>query len=340
MYKYKGQTAAAHSESGIVRRIQNHEPHVTMTYHCILIAFILDLAMADPRWFPHPVRIIGKTIQALEWVLRRIRIPEQIAGVFLAMIVVAFTYTVTALLVYGISMFGDIYRVAVCGVVIYFTISLRGLTDEALNVAAMLDANDLDGARQTLAGIVGRDTANMSSEQVKRACIESVAENMVDGVISPLFFAFIGGPPLAMAYKAVNTLDSMVGYRNERYLRLGWASARLDDAANLVPARISVVLIPIAAAICRANPINAIRIGWRDGQKHPSPNSGIPEAMIAGALGIQLGGTAVYNGVVSQRPLIGNQEEPLSVKTIEKTVQIVSVCSFLAVISGIALFLP
>ena len=184
------------------------------------------------------------------------------------------------------SMLGEII---IGAVVIYFAISVKSLADESKKVMTALKENDLIKARKALSLIVGRDTENLSEEQMVRACVETIAEGSVDGVLSPLFYAFVGGPTAAMAYKAVNTLDSMVGHKNEKYVRFGWASARLDDLANYIPARISAILIPIASFLCGYGFKDSLRIACRDGRKHESPNSGIPEAAMAGALGVQLG---------------------------------------------------
>lgn len=303
-------------------------------YLQIVIALFLDLLVGDPHWFPHPVRGIGKIIESGEYVLRNVCIPERIAGVVLSLFVVAFVYFMTRQFVLFAGGLGEIYKVAATIVIIYFTLSIRGLVKEARKIILMLRLDNIEGARNQLANIVGRDTANLSKDQIRRACIESVAENMVDGIMSPLFFAFIGGAPLAMAYKAINTLDSMVGYKNSKYIRFGWASARLDDVVNFVPARITFGLVPIASFLCAESPLKSIKTGLRDWHKHPSPNSGIPEALFAGALRVQLGGKCSYNSVSCDKPVIGDAEMPLSENKIEKAIHIVYVCSFLATIFG------
>ena len=305
----------------------------------ILIAYLLDQIAGDPYWFPHPVRIIGKLIQTTEFSLRYLRIHERIAGIILTILVVGITYIATFQIVSYSAKLGGIFFLSISIIIIYFTISVRGLVKEAKKIAALLKLDDLQGARRELANIVGRDTANLDRNQIMSACIESLAENMVDGIISPMFFAFVGGPPLAMAYKAVNTLDSMVGYKNERYLQFGWASARLDDLANYLPARITITLVPVASFLCGCNPIKSLRMGFRDGRKHPSPNSGISEALFAGALGVQLGGKSSYKGVVSHKPLIGDAEELLSLKKIYKTIQMIHICSFLIIVLGMTVSL-
>ncbi|GAX59547.1 cobalamin biosynthesis protein cobD [Candidatus Scalindua japonica] len=202
-----------------------------------------------------------------------------------------------------------------------------------------LKAGKLENARKKLSRIVGRDTHNLNEQQVAAGCIETSAENSVDGIIAPLFYAFIGGPALAMAYKSINTLDSMVGYKNEKYLNFGWASAKLDDIANFIPARIAAIILPIASFICGADYSNSVKIVKRDGQKHPSPNSGIPEAAIAGALGIRLGGPYKYNETLSNKPFIGDPQKTVCIDDIRSTAKIVMVSAIISVTMGIAFLL-
>lgn len=220
-------------------------------------------------------------------------------------------------------------------VVMYFTISIRSLADEAKKVMTFLKENDLIQARKVLSQIVGRDTAYLNEEQIVRACVETVAESSVDGILSPLFYSFVGGPGSAMAYKAVSTLDSMVGHKDEKYIWFGWASARLDDMANYIPARISAVLIPLASFFCGYGFQKSLRIAFRDGRKHQSPNSGIPEAAMAGALGIQLGGPSTYQGEVIEKPFIGDAQNQMTLTLIEKVITIMQVTSLLFLACGI-----
>lgn len=198
-----------------------------------------------------------------------------------------------------------------------------------------LKENDLIQARKALSQIVGRDTAYLNEEQIIRACVETVAESSVDGILSPLFYSFAGGPGAAMAYKAVSTLDSMVGHKDERYIRFGWASARLDDVANYIPARISGVLIPIASFLCGYGLRKSLRIAFRDGRKHQSPNSGIPEAAMAGALRVQLGGPSTYQGEVIKKPFIGDVQNRLTLESIGMAITIMQVASLLFLTCGI-----
>ncbi|HHT9120762.1 MAG TPA: adenosylcobinamide-phosphate synthase CbiB, partial [Candidatus Hypogeohydataceae bacterium YC41] len=196
------------------------------------------------------------------------------------------------------------------------------------------EAGELDTARRHLSGIVGRDTHKLEEGQIIRATVETVAENTVDGILAPLFYAFLGGPALAMAYKAVNTLDSMIGYKNDRYLHFGWASARLDDLANYVPARFASRLIPLASLLVGLRYKECYFFTIRDGRKHPSPNSGIPEAAFAGALGVQLGGPSTYGGILSEKPLLGEPVEPMTTQKISEAVKLAYITSFLGLALG------
>jgi adenosylcobinamide-phosphate synthase len=288
----------------------------------LLGAFLLDLLIGDPRWIPHPVVVIGHVILRTESLLRRLFQPskERIAGVILAAVVVllaAFVAMVLSRLLLSVS-HGFLMALATL-LFVYLastTLALRSLVSAARDVLRALDHGDISGARNKLAMIVGRDTENLAEESIVRATIETIAENLSDGFIAPLFYLSVGGLPLALAYKAVNTLDSMVGYKNDRYLRLGWASARLDDVANYIPARLTGAAIVISAFLFYLP--NGFKAGWqraaqslttmrRDGRNHTSPNSGISEAAMAGALGIRLGGASSYGGVVVEKPYIGEE---------------------------------
>jgi adenosylcobinamide-phosphate synthase len=300
------------------------------------IAFLLDIMIGDPRWFPHPVRMIGVCIEFFEKVLRKLVPSDRVAGIFLTIIIVFGTYLVTRqILVFFYELRWSLGILASI-IIIFFSLSTRDLLKETGNVLKALKSGNLKKARENLSRIVGRDTHNLSEQQVATGCIETSAENIVDGIIAPLFYAFIGGPAFAMAYKAVNTLDSMVGYKNEKYLNFGWASANLDDIANFFPARIAAIVLPISSYICGADYSNSVKILKRDGQKHPSPNSGIPEAAIAGALRIRLGGPNIYNDVPSDKPYIGDPQKNVCVDDINSTAKIVMVSAIISVVFGIA----
>jgi adenosylcobinamide-phosphate synthase len=228
------------------------------------------------------------------------------------------------------------------------TIALRELIASARLVIESVKDGALDASRKKLAMIVGRDTGNLTEDGVMRATVETLAENLSDGVIAPIFYLTLGGIPLAIAYKAINTLDSMVGYKNERYIRFGWAAARLDDIANFIPARITGMFIVIAAFLYSlfrepANSMSvarkALSVMRRDGRNHTSPNSGIPEAAMAGALGLRLGGPSTYRGVVVEKPYIGDEMGTNSIAASESAVALVSLASFLSVVTA-AILLP
>jgi adenosylcobinamide-phosphate synthase len=285
-----------------------------------MAALALDAAIGDPRWLPHPVRALGALATGLEAVTRRLIPSARAAGVLTVIVVVGSAGGTVYLLVRAAAAIHPAAGDAVSIVLIAFTLAARDLAGHALNVHRALDRGDLAEGRKKAALMVGRDTAALDEAETARAAIESVAENTVDGVTAPLLFAVLGGPAAAMMYKAVNTLDSLFGYRNERYLKFGWASARLDDAVNYLPARLTAALVPVAAAITGARPVQALRCLVRDGRKHPSPNSGLTEAAMAGALGVRLGGVSSYFGKPSTKPFLGDPLEPLGTGHIRRAV--------------------
>src|SRR3972149_2120792 len=301
----------------------------------LAFAYVLDLAIGDPQWSYHPVRLIGRSIGGMEYLLRKLTIPKRISGILLTMIIVSGTYLVTHAVVLLSRQWSVLSEMIIGVVIIYFAISVKSLADESKKIMTALKENDLMKARKALSLIVGRDTANLSQEQIVCACVETIAEGSVDGVLSPLFYAFVGGPTAAMAYKAVNTLDSMVGHKNKKYVRFGWASARLDDMANYIPARISAILIPMASFLCGYGFKDSLRIACRDGRKHESPNSGIPEAAMAGALGVQLGGATTYQGEIIEKPFIGDAKNLLTIESIDTAIKITYVASILFMAFGI-----
>ncbi len=290
----------------------------------LLCAFLLDLLIGDPRWLPHPVRIIGRAITSGEALLRRFctsPVQERRAGALLVLLITGLA-TVGAICVqWGIGLL-SVHLSAQLGAALMVcfvatTIATRELIGSVQLVVKTAKAGKLADARRHLSMIVGRDTEHLAERDVIRAALETLAENLSDGVIAPLFYLAIGGFPAAMAYKAVNTLDSMVGYKNDRYLHFGWAAARLDDVANYLPARITGLLIVTAAFITglfakSGSPIGraarSLRILRRDGRNHTSPNSGIPEAALAGALGVRMGGPSLYGGRIVEKPSIGELE--------------------------------
>ena len=300
------------------------------------LAFGLDAWLGDPRWLPHPVRGIGVLIGKLEkWLYP---LPwRRAAGVVLLLGTVAVT-GVAALLLWRMgNWLGPTGRMVWEAMLIWPALALRDLVEHSRAVANALRAGDLAGAREKLARMVSRETGTADRTAVARGCIESVAENLVDGEISPLVFALLGGPVAVWMYKAVSTLDSMVGYRNERYLHFGWASARADDGLNYVPARLCCGLLPAAAAALGMDGRQSWRTMLREGDRNPSPNSGIPEAGVAGALGIELGGANVYEGRVMEKPRLNAGARAARVEDIARAQRLVVLASVL-LLAGWLLF--
>jgi adenosylcobinamide-phosphate synthase len=290
----------------------------------ILIAVALDLVLGDPRWLPHPVRGIGRLALWLEALARRGLGPTRVAGLLTALA----TYAIVGAATWGaIRLAGAIDPHAADAVsifVIYTTIAARDLARHSMAVFRPLAAGDLVAARQAVAAIVGRDTQQLHEAGVVRAAVESIAESTVDGVTAPLFFAVIAGPVGAIVYRAINTLDSMFGHLDDRYRRFGWAAARIDDLANYLPSRLTAPLLCLAAALLKATgtrwvpAIHAVRVLTRDGRKHASPNAGLTEAAMAGALGVQLGGLNYYDGQPLEKPAIGDPLVPLAPRHIPR----------------------
>jgi len=286
----------------------------------IIIAYLLDLAMGDPEKLIHPVRVIGLAIEKAEVMLRRgnkrNEKEEKKAGLILAVIVVGFVFLLfylAEMVLLNVMPSGTWHYLSVAFFVylVSTTIATHGLLRSGQDVIDRVNEQDIQSAREKLAMIVGRDTHKLDKRGVLKATIETLSENASDGIIAPMFYFAIGGLPLAMAYKAINTLDSMVGYKNEKYKNFGMASAKLDDAVNYIPARLTGCLIVLACFITgyfrKVNGFRAVKIMFRDGRKHSSPNSGVPEAAMAGALGVQLGGPSAYGGVVFDKPFIGDE---------------------------------
>jgi adenosylcobinamide-phosphate synthase len=272
----------------------------------LALALLLDLTLGDPRWLPHPVVMIGGLISLLERGLRARVGSGRLGGVLLLLLTVGSAASVTWLVVWGSTRLHSLAGLLVAALFSSTCLAARSLHKESRIVADALNAGDIAGARLRLSYIVGRDTFDLNEEEIWRALIETVAENTTDGIIAPLFWLALGGPVLGMAFKAISTLDSMVGYKNERYLQMGWASARMDDLVNFIPARLTALLMVLVAPLVGLSPANAARIALRDRLNHPSPNSAHPESAAAGALGIRLGGPSTYGGTVSVKQFIGD----------------------------------
>jgi len=284
--------------------------------------FIIDLLLGDPIWLPHPVRLIGHLALWVEPRCRRIIRHEYLAGAVFALGIVLVAGGGVGLILWGLQ---QLHPVVAGLAMVYFMftgLAVRDLAQEAQAVWQALQAQDLDKARRQLSRIVGRDTDHLDAPEIVRGAVETVAESTVDGILAPLFFATLGGAPALWAYKAMNTLDSMVGHREAPYTRFGWMAARLDDVANFVPARIGLLLFAAGALMAGGRPGTCWRMGWRDGGKHPSPNAGISEAAMAGALGVRLGGRNTYDGVEDVRPYIGDPIRPLETSCIPQAIRV------------------
>ena len=290
----------------------------------VLCGFFMDLCLGDPDWMPHPVIYMGKAISALEKFLRR-KFPDTqkgllMAGAALAAILPLGSFLMAAAAIYLAGLVHPVLAFLLETLWCWQALAVKGLYTESMRVKKKLEEQDLPGARSAVARIVGRDTQNLDAAGVAKAAIETVAENFSDGVAAPLFYLVIGGAPLGLCYKAINTMDSMVGYKNDRYLHFGRAAAKLDDVVNFFPARISAFLM-IGAAFLSGKSYNgrqAWRIWRRDSRKHASPNSAQTESVCAGALGIQLAGDASYFGKVVKKPYIGDPKRQVEYEDIRR----------------------
>ncbi len=303
----------------------------------VLLAFSIDFAVGDPPRVSHPVILMGRAIYMFESILRspgKSERLERLAGTVLALSVICGSYVICKLVIELAVCINPLAGRIVSLWLMSTTLAARDLKRAAFKVYVPLMNGNLPEARFYLGMIVGRDTESLDCEGIVRATVETVAENTADGVIAPLLYGFIGGAPLAMAYKAVNTLDSMVGYKNERYLHLGWASAKLDDVANYIPARVSGCLLVIASFVTGFDARRAASAILSSAGLHPSPNSGVSEAAVAGALGIRLGGLNYYDGVPSFRGYLGEALQPLEVENIRHAVNLMYVSSIVGVVTG------
>ena len=279
----------------------------------LAIGLALDLSLGDPSWLPHPIRALGWWCMRAESLWRRVPVSPRAAGVFFWCCVVL----PAAALVHATLQFLPRPWIAIYW--IYSLLAIRSLDHETNRAVEALARQDLPAARHWISRVVGRDTADLDEPGVLRAAIETVAENLCDAVVAPLFYLALAGPAGMAAYKAINTLDSMVGYRNERYRDFGWFSARVDDWANWIPARLSAALVWTSALLPGFSPSQAVRITFRDAARQPSPNSGWPEAAVAGALGVQLGGVNYYRSVASTKEFLGDPLQPLTVAAFRRT---------------------
>ena len=294
----------------------------------ILLALVLDQLLGDPRWFPHPVRLIGWLQLRLE-VLTRRYLDAKLAGFITVVLALSCVLIVTmSLLLFALFLHPVAYHITSV-FLLYTCFAARDLARHGCWVHQALVQDDLPLARTRVGWIVGRDTAHLNSAGVARAGVESVAESLVDGVTAPLFYALLGGPLGAMLYKAINTGDSMFGYKNEEYLHFGWAAAKLDDVVNYIPARLTAWMIPVSAYILGLDYKESVRILRRDCRNHASPNAGYSEAAVAGALGVQLGGNSSYFGKVMLKPTIGDERQPVDPKHLVQSIRIMELTTLL-----------
>ena len=312
-----------------------------MIGYAVLGGFVLDAIFGDPAWLPHPVVYMGKAISVLEKGLRA-RLPKTPQGELWGGRILAFclpvgTLALTSLVCMGAAALHPLLGLAVqmfwCGQ----ALAAKGLVQESMNVYRELTKPDLPAARIAVSRIVGRDTQALTAEGVTKAAVETVAENASDGVIAPLFYMLLGGAPLALTYKAINTMDSMVGYKNTQYLYFGRAAAKLDDIANFLPSRIAALLWVAAAALTGNDARSAWRIWRRDRRNHASPNSAQTESACAGALNVQLAGPAYYFGEYYPKPTIGDAVRPIEPEDIRRADRMMYAESLLALVLGLVI---
>lgn len=306
------------------------------TLPAVVCGFLLDLLFGDPRWLYHPVRVIGNGISLLEKGLRKIfprtKAGERMGGAILVILIVTFSAGIPCLILLAAYRYkiwlGFVLESFMC----YQLLATRSLRDESKKVYDALKEGNLEKSRYAVSMIVGRDTQNLTEEGVTKAAVETVAENTSDGIIAPLFYMMIGGAVLGFAYKAVNTMDSMVGYKNERYQYFGTAAARLDDVLNYIPARLSAWIMILASCLAGLNGKNAAKIYRRDRSKHASPNSAHTEAVMAGALEIQLAGDGWYFGKLHKKPFIGDPIRKIEIEDIPRSHKLMYTTAVLSVI--------
>ena len=296
---------------------------IKWTLTAVAAGFVVDLLIGDPRWLYHPIRIVGNLIAVLEKILRRCfpknKTGERIAGFFLVVLVVGLTTIVPWLILWGAFSLNEWLGLVLMIVMSYQILATRALKDESMRVYDALKTGDIEKSRYAVSIIVGRDTQNLTELGVTKATVETVAENASDGVIAPLFYMMIAGPVLGFAYKAVNTLDSMVGYKNDRYQYFGTCAAKFDDLVNFIPARLAGLLMVMASFMVGFNGKNAWKIFKRDRFNHASPNSAQTEAVMAGALEIQLAGNAYYFGKLYEKPTIGDAVRSVEIDDIPRS---------------------
>jgi adenosylcobinamide-phosphate synthase len=304
-------------------------------WYILFSAFVLDFLAGDPRWLPHLVVGMGAAISWCEPRFRGWISNPLVSGLLFALFLITAAWSLSFGLVKIAVFIHPLLGIGVQVLLLFYCFSATSLVDAAREVARPLFAHDIDTARKKVAMIVGRETRDLDETAVTRATVETVAENFVDGFLSPVFFALLFGVPGAVAYKMVNTLDSMVGYKNETYLLFGRASAKIDDAANFIPARLSVLVISLAAFLVSAQRgLSALKTGVVQGRQHKSPNAGYPEAGFAGALRIRMGGPNVYHGKLVVKPYIGGQFKNPDIHGITRACELMLLSALISILAA------
>ena len=309
----------------------------------IIGGFILDLIFGDPHWLPHPICLIGNLIGFIERNLRPKLAPNKTAllvgGALMVVIVLVISFVVPMAILLAAGMVSPWLAFALETIMCYQIFATKCLRDESMHVYDALRKQDLADARVKLSWIVGRDTQNLDEEEITKGAVETVAENTADGIIAPMLYMFLGGVPLAFLYKGINTMDSMVGYKNDKFLYFGRCAAKLDDLANLIPARITGLVMIVAAFLLGLDGKNAWKVFWRDRYNHLSPNSAMTESVTAGALNIQLGGDHFYFGKLVHKDTIGDDIRPVCPEDIVKTNNLLYVTAVLCLVLFSAIYL-
>ena len=306
----------------------------------LTIGFLLDLIIGDPENPIHPIRLIGSICKKTERIFRKVfKDNLKLAGLITWLVNILIVYFIGTFIVKVSFKINYILGIIISGVMIYFCISTKALKVEGLKVLKYILDDDIEGARKQLSFIVGRDTNNLDKNSILRAIVETIAENISDGVIAPILYAGLFGAPIALCYKAVNTMDSMFGYKNDKYIDFGYFPAKLDDLFNYIPARVTGILIIIGAIFLRLDYKNSYKIYIRDRYNHSSPNSAHPEAAVAGALGIKLGGSNYYFGKLVEKPTIGDNLKEIEILDVYKTTSILYITAFLGYVVSVLLSL-
>lgn len=296
--------------------------------YILLIAILLDLLIGDPRFYPHPVVIMGKIINSLEKYLYKEDDSPRVKktkGALLVVIVLTIIFVAIYLIITLAFNIDLIFGVIVQILILYSMIAIKGLKDAGLDIYNKLKNKELMNARKALDLIVGRNTCKLDEAEIIRAVIETLAENTSDGIIAPIFYFMLGGPILSVLYKAVNTMDSMLGHKNNRYIDFGWAAARLDDLMNYIPARLTAFFFITASIILQKDFLSSFKTVFADASKHDSPNAGYPEAAVAGALGLRLGGMNYYSDHQTIKAYLGKKSNEFEKRQIKDTIRLINI---------------